>query len=240
MEAGSLSVMSTLGVFAPLKDRIGPVFEARTGLRLMMTFDPTAVLLDAVASGRHADVIVAIDTGVDRLAAEGILLRDSVRNVARTAVGLAKLPGTPPVDISTAERFVQVLRQAKSIVFSQSGASGIFFAKLIEDLGIAREVRAKAVVVPKGFTAEAMVAGQAEFAVQQMSELAAVPGVELIGPFPAPYRVETMFTAAAFAQSALQEQARNFIAHLAGPGAAAALTAAGLEAVWGGEGLPCG
>ena len=240
MEAGSLSVMSTLGVFAPLKDRIGPAFEARTGCRLMTTFDPTTVLLDAVASGRRADVIVAIDTGVRRLAAEGTLLGDSVCNVARTAVGLAKVLSTPPVDISTADRFVQVLRQARSIVFSQSGASGIVFAQLIENLGIAREIRAKAVIVPKGFTAEAMMAGQADFAVQQMSELAAVPGVELIGPFPAPYRAETMFTAAAFAQSGQQKQARAFIAHLAGPGAAAALNAAGLEAVRSGGTLPYG
>lgn len=201
MGTGPLSVLSTLGVFAPLKNSVGPAFEAQAGCRLALAFDPTAVLMDAVAAGRRADVMVAIDTGVRRLVTQGILSGDSMRDVARTAVGLAKAPGTPLVDISTPERFVEVLRRAKSIVFSQAGASGIFFARLIESLGIAQEIRAKAVIVPKGFTAEAMVAGQAEFAVQQMSELAAVPGAELIGPFPAPYRLETTFTAAAFAQS---------------------------------------
>lgn len=235
MGIGPLSILSTLGVFAPLKGSIGPAFEAEAGCRLALAFDPTSVLLDAVAAGRRADVLVAIDTGVGRLVSEGILSGDSVRDVARTVVGLAKRPGTPPVDISTPEQFVEVLRCAKSIVFSQSGASGILFAKLIEDLGIAQEIRAKAVIVHKGFTAEAMVAGQADLAVQQMSELAAVPGVELIGPFPTPYRVETTFTAAAFAQSGRHAQAHAFIAHLAGGGSAAALNGAGLEAVWGGR-----
>jgi len=225
----ALQVLSTLGVFSPLRDLIGPAYEAQTGVRLSITFDPTTVLLAAIASGRRADVVVAIEDGAASLVEDGVLASGSMVRVASTGVGLAKRVGLPPVDISTPELFREALLAAKSIVFSQSGASGIFFAGLIERLGIADDIRAKALIVPKGFTAERLVLGEADFAVQQISELLAVPGVEIVGPFPQPYQVVTTFAAAVFAGSVRVEQAHLFIKALTGPEAAAAFAAAGLE-----------
>jgi molybdate transport system substrate-binding protein len=114
-----------------------------------MIYDPTTVLLNAIGSGRRADSIVAIDTAIDTLVKDKVLLPSSRVGIARTTVGLAKRAGSAPIDTSTPTSFINALRAKKSIVFSQSGASGIFFDSLIEKLGISAEIRGKAIVVPK-------------------------------------------------------------------------------------------
>jgi len=70
------------------------------------------------------------------------------------------------------------------VAYSRIGASGIFFAQLIERMGIASEINARARITPSGFTAERLVSGEADLAVQQISELKLVPGVEIVGPVP--------------------------------------------------------
>ena len=51
-------------------------------------------------------------------------------------------------------------------------------------MGIASEINARARLTPSGFTAERLVTGEAELAVQQISELKQVSGVEIVGPIP--------------------------------------------------------
>ena len=59
----------------------------------------------------------------------------------------------------------------ESVAYSRIGASGILFAQLIERMGIAAEINARATIIPSGFTAERLVSGEADLAVQQISEL---------------------------------------------------------------------
>ncbi len=68
-------------------------------------------------------------------------------------------------------------------------------------------------------------------AVQQMSELTAIAGVDVVGPFPETYRPYTSFAAEIFASSNQPEQARRFIDHLTSDLAAAAFAVAGLESL---------
>ena len=51
------------------------------------------------------------------------------------------------------------------------GAQADYFGKLIETLGIADQINAKAVTIPAGFTAEKVISGEAEMAVQQIHQL---------------------------------------------------------------------
>ncbi len=227
----TLRVMSTLGIMVPLRDSIGPDFEAATGTALDISFDPTAVILSRVQGGHRADVVVAMDTAVDTLIGQGVLLAETRTDVARTAVGLAKLPGSPAIDIATPEAFIQALLDTPRLVISEAGASGIYFRELIERLGIREAIMAKALVIPKGLTAEKLLTGEATLAVQQMSELMAVPGIEMVGPFPDPLGTYAPFVAAVFAGCTQTEAARRFIAHLRGQAAREAFLATGVEPV---------
>ncbi len=115
------------------------------------------------------------------------------------------------------------------MAYSRIGASGIFFAQLIERMGIASAINAKARIVPSGFTAERLVAGEADLAVQQISELKQVAGVEVVGPIPLEMQSPAVFSAGRLAASKRAVQADELLKYLASPKAAPVLRESGLE-----------
>ena len=58
-------------------------------------------------------------------------------------MGFAVKAGAPKPDISSPEALKRTLLNAKSVGYSTQGASGQYFVKVIEQLGIAAEVKAK-------------------------------------------------------------------------------------------------
>ena len=228
-----LELLSTLGLQGALRELI-PAFEAATGIRLNSEFGPTVVQMQRIAAGATADVAILTEAGIDQLIAAGTMLAGSRTDLARSVVGFAVRPGAPKPDISSADAVKETLLAVKSMVYSRAGASGIFFAGLIDRLGIAAEVNAKATIIPSGFTGEKLVSGEAELAVQQISELMEVPGIDIVGPLPASLGSETIFSAGLFAASARQEAARAFVAFLSTQSAAAMIARTGLEPLAGG------
>jgi molybdate transport system substrate-binding protein len=106
---------------------------------------------------------------------------------------------------------------------------------LIRRLGIEAEVNAKAVIVPSGFTAERAASGEAELAVQQISELLVVPGIEVVGALPAEIQTIATFSAGLLAASAQDAAASSLLRFLTSPKAQPILRRAGLEPAGGGE-----
>jgi molybdate transport system substrate-binding protein len=95
-------------------------------------------------------------------------------------------------------------------------------------MGIAAEINVKATIVEQGFTAERLVSGEADLAVQQISELKQVPGVEVVGPIPLEMQSPVMFSAARLAASKRVVQADELLKYLASPEAALVLRESGL------------
>jgi molybdate transport system substrate-binding protein len=145
-------------------------------------------------------------------------------------VGIAVKAGAPKPDISSVAALKATLLATQSIAYSRIGASGVFFAGLIERLGIADAVNAKATIIPTGFTAALAASGAVELAVQQISELMMVPGIDVVAPLPAGAESVTMFSGGILARSSRTELAAAFLAHLRSQHAVAALNAAGLRA----------
>ena len=104
-------------------------------------------------------------------------------------MGLAVRAGAPKPDISTPEAFKRALLAAKSIVYTDpalGSPSGVHFAKVLERLGIAEEMKAKSKLHDgTSFNAELVAKGEIEIAIQQISEILPVRGAELVGPLPA-------------------------------------------------------
>jgi molybdate transport system substrate-binding protein len=77
---------------------------------------------------------------------------------------------------------VQTLLAAKSIVYTDpalGSPSGVHFAQVLERLGIAEEMKAKSKLHNGvGFNAEFVARGEIELAIQQISEIVPVKGVE--------------------------------------------------------------
>jgi molybdate transport system substrate-binding protein len=232
-EAGSarvrvLSTLAVQGAMPALRAR----FEQRTGTALVIDFAPTNAIMAKIEAGEAADIAILTREGIDTLVERGVLAGRSIVDLARSYVGIAVRAGSAKPDVGSVEALKAALLQAKSIAYSRIGASGIFFAGLIERLGIADAVNAKATIVPSGFTAELVARGETELAVQQVSELMVVPGVDVVGPLPMELQSPVTFSAAMFASAQQPERAAGLLRLLSSPEAASAFEAAGLEAVW--------
>lgn len=223
-----LKILSTLAVQGALP-ALAARYEQSAGTSIAIEFAPTNGLLARIAAGEAADVAILTRLAIDDLARDGVLIPGSVADVAVSLVGIAVKAGAAKPDIGSVEALKATLLAAKSIVYSKIGASGVFFAELIRRLGITDEVNVKATVIPSGFTAELAARGEVELAVQQVSELMQVPGIDVVGPLPPGAESVTMFSAGVFAVSDQAEAALEFIAYLRSSRAAQALSAAGLK-----------
>ena len=232
-EAAPLRILSTLAVMGVLQQVI-PAREAATGRRVEVLYEPTAKLLERIRAGAPADLAILTAEAVDALVADGTMRPGSRVDVAVSVIGAAVKAGAPRPDIATPEAFRAALLAAGSIGYSRAGASGIVFAGLIERLGIAAAVNAKATIIPQGFTAELAASGAVELAIQQVSELMAVPGVDIVGPLPEALNVRAVFSGGVMAGAA--GDAADWLGWLAGAATPAVLRAKGLLPVGQGKG----
>ena len=193
-----LAVVSTLAVMGALQEAL-PGYERASGTPVTTVFGPTRELLDRIAGGLVGDVAILTDAATDALVASGALRAGSRVDLARSFVGVAVRAGAPRPSIGTPAAFRQALVDARSIAYSAAGASGLLFAELIERLGVAGIVRAKATVVPAGLTGTLAASGEVELAVQQVSELMAVPGIDIVGRVPEALHGGAVFSGGVFA-----------------------------------------
>ena len=222
-----MKIFSTLAVMGAMRD-LTALFEADTGASVDADFSPTVALLERLRAGEAADLAILTAAGIDDLTREGIVRPGSRTDIALSFVGIAVKAGAPKPDITTVEALIATLLSARSVAYSRIGASGLYFAELLRRLGIADTVNAKALIVPSGFTAERLVTQEADLAVQQISELLVVQGIEVVGPLP-----PAVQTVATFSGGLLTDhpEAADLLRFLSSPKAAAALRAAGLEPV---------
>ncbi len=205
-----------------------PAFEAAGG-RAAIDWAPTAVIMKALEAGETADAVFVLSDAMDRLIAAGQVEPDTRVDAVRSRYGIAVKAGAAHPDIGGVDALKRTLLEARSVAYSRTGASGIYFAGLLPRLGLAEAVNARATIIPQGFTAEKLVSGEADIAVQQISELMVVPGIEVVGPFPEPVQEVTTFSAALLRGATDRAGALRFLAGLTTPEAADAYRASGLE-----------
>jgi molybdate transport system substrate-binding protein len=227
VDAGVVDVLSTLALRGVLVETEAQ-FRARTGLAIEARYKSTNAQLIAIAGGATADVAIITRQAIDRLTAEGKIVPGSGQDVAQSGIGLAVRSGAPKPDISTVDTFKQTIRAAKSIAFSRLGASGVHFAEVIERLGIADEIRRKA-VISDAYMGEIVVRGEAELAVQQISELMPVAGIDIVGPLPGDLQKISLFTAAIFTAAKNPAGGAKLVSFLGAPELAPILERKGLS-----------
>lgn len=220
-----LSTLALKGAVPALAKR----YEAESGARIGADFAPTLALLDRLRSGEGADVVILTREGLHELADEGRVVRATCVDLARSFVGMAVKSGHTHPDIATEAALRATLLAARSVAYSRIGASGILFAHLIERMGISAEINARATVIPSGFTAERLLTGEADLAVQQISELKQVAGIEVIGPIPRELQTPAVFSAGRMAASVKAAQADRLLRFLASSEVAPDLRESGLE-----------
>ena len=221
------------GAFKQVLTALVEQYEKETGNTVALTFQTVGQHLAAICGGSEAfDVVVLTPDAIDSLSKEGKVVADSRADLAKVGVGVVVKAGAPLPDISTVDAFKRALLAAKSVAYidpAAGGSSGIYVGRLLERLGIAAEVNAKAKLIQGGSVADHVADGEAELGVHQISEILPVAGVTLVGPLPAEIQNYTVYSAAVGTAASDGGAARALINFLSGPHALPIIKAKGME-----------
>ena len=196
-----LTVLSTLALKGALQDTVS---------ELRVEYHATQALLKSIAEGASADVVILTVEGIGQLAGRGKLRAASRIDLGRSGVGIAVRKGAPQPRIGSLQELKATLLAADSVAHSRMGASGLYFAALLERLGIADKLK-KRIIVDKGPVAARVASGEAELGAQLLCELAPVAGIDIVGPLPPEVQKYYAFSAAVMPASRNQDAARAFL-----------------------------
>jgi molybdate transport system substrate-binding protein len=206
-------------------------FEQQTGQRLLVESDTAGALLRRVQAGEAFDAIIVTRAGIEQLIQAGKVDAASALPLARIGIGVAAPQGARRPDIGTVAGFRQALLDAPRVAYvdpAAGGSSGIYLSQLFQRMGIGEDMARKAVLVPGGLVAQRLVSGEADLALQQMTELLAVPGVMVLGPIPSELQNFTVYVGAVSVSASDASAAKTFLGLLVR--AAAQATDKGMQA----------
>jgi molybdate transport system substrate-binding protein len=222
----------TSGGFAAAFQALQPEFEKSTGIKLTVTRGASQgsgpdTIGAQLRRGFPADVVILSREGLDDLIAEKRIAAGSDVNLGQTPLGMAVRAGAPKPDISTVEAFKQTMLRAKSVTFPGSTTGIYMVKKLFPQLGIASEMAPK--TTSTGVAAVAK--GDAEIAVQPVSELLHAPGTKFVGTIPKEIQYVSVFSAAMVMGSKEAKASKQLLDFLTSEKARTAIKASGMEPV---------
>ncbi len=211
-------------VLKPLAERL----RNSAGADVAIRYRSSNMIMAHAEKGERGDAVIGTRPAMEELARRGIVEGGSITSLASTGLGLGVRAGRAKPDVSSDDAVRRTLLAARNIAYSSTGASATYFLQMVERLGIAEAVKAKAIVYEGGLVGELVASGEADVCAQMVSEIVAVPGVELAGDLPAQFRNPTVFAGALFVGSQRGDAARAIIAMLARPDARPLFEAAGM------------
>ncbi len=218
------------GGFSAAYQQMLPEFEKTTGITVTTARGASQgngpnTIGAQLRRGVPADVVIMSKEGLNDLIAEGKIVAGTEVDLAQTPLGLAVRAGASKPDISTVEAFKQTLLRAKSITFPASTTGIYMTAKLFPKLGIAGDLAGK--ITNTGVAAVAK--GDAEIAIQPVSELRHAPGADFVGEIPSEIQYISVFSTAMVAGSKEPQSSQRLIAFLRSEIAAKAIRDSGME-----------
>ncbi|MCY4076135.1 MAG: extracellular solute-binding protein [Acidobacteria bacterium] len=233
-EAPAEVAVVTSGGLAAAYDRLAPRFEAETGIRLVTAYGAsTGGAPDSIpvrlARGERFDVLIMSQAGLDALAAQGLVLPATRRDLARSSIGMAVREGAPLPDIGTPEAFAATLLAAESIGYSASVSGTYISTELYPRLGLTEELAPKSRRIVSERVAAVVARGEVEIGFQQVSEILSIAGAAYAGPIPDEYQRVTTFSTGIATDAENPVGARALIDFLSSDAAAPTIAASGLQ-----------
>jgi molybdate transport system substrate-binding protein len=234
--ATKLRILSS-GAMREIVLDLGEAYRRGTGVKLSSEFTRSPLVRDRIRAGEAFDVVITTQSRIEALAKADKIIPSSAAALARSGIGVAVRVGQPKPDIGSVAAFVAALRAAKSIACADPAfgtASGLYLVELFDRLGLTAELQPKtrlvgAVEGSPVVVCAAVAKGEAELGIQQIAEIVAVPGTDLVGPLPPEIQHTTVFAAAVGSTAHNPAVARGFVAFLASEGAKPVLMAHGMD-----------
>jgi molybdate transport system substrate-binding protein len=223
------------GAFKQVLNALAEQYQKASGNTLDLTYRTVGQHLQLIKGGEEQfDVAVLTPEAIDGLIKDGKVVAGSRADLAKTGIGVVVRAGAPLPDIGSVDAFKRTLLAAKSVAYidpAAGGSSGIYVGKLLERLGIAADVNAKAKLIHGGAVADHIAGGEAEIGIHQISEILPVKGVVLVGPLPAEIQNFTVYSAGVgtAAKNGAKNGASALVKFLAGPHAGPIIKAKGME-----------
>ena len=228
-EAAEIRLL-TMAPFQRVLDEVLPAWEKSSGNHVSVVIDTPSKEERRIAAGETYDVLLSNEDSAGRLEKSGAFV--GFKPVATAGMSIAVRTGAPTPDISTTASFKAAMLAARSVATTEPGpfgSSGYVLMDILDRLGITAQLKPKLVIVtPPVTAAEPVVAGQAELAFQQTSELVGTAGVTVVGPVPSDLQHSTVYVAGVAPKAS--EGAKALQALMAGPQARALLEQKGLGA----------
>lgn len=209
---GNIVVWSAGAAQTPLSILIED-YQKTSSNTITVEFAPVGVLVKRLADGGRPDVLIVSQDALANVEKNAWSVPHSAAPIGRVGVGIAIKEGAPAPDISTPDALRQTLLNAKSLTYMDpsKGTSGKHFASVLDQLGIAEQVRAKTTLGDVGFVVEPVARGDIELGIQQITEILPVKGAKLLGPLPDALQKITVYVIALGAQTRDAVAARDFM-----------------------------
>ena len=233
MSKNELRVLSAGAVKSGVA-QVANEFERATGTRVTVEFNTAPELRKRIAAGEAADVIVAPPAAMDEFQKLGNIAAGTRGFVGRSRMGVVVHAGAPAPDVSDTAAFRRTLAAATAVIYNKA-SSGIYSAKLMEKLGLDKELGAKIVVVDTGGVVMKTVEqkGPGAVGLAQISEVMVMIAkgcrVKLAAPLPDEIQNVTSYDAAATASSASPDAARRLARQLTSDAARKVFAATGIS-----------
>jgi molybdate transport system substrate-binding protein len=230
--AAEIRVMSAAAMQSVFKEIAGD-FERASGHRLIIAYGTIGGITQRVLDGETADVVIASAVSMPALVKAGKIEGASQTAICKSGIGVVVPTGTPKPAMASVEDFNQAVLAAKTLVYAdpvRGGAAGVHVAKVLQQLGIAEQLKPTIKVGAGGDITEVTLAhGNGTLGITQISEIVGKPGAEFVGPLPDALQNYTTFVAGTPAGAERSDAVDAFIAFFSSPRAVAVIEAKGMD-----------
>ena len=230
--AADIKVSAAAAVKEPFQE-LSANFSRDSGNKVDVVYGPVGGLVNKIKAGEKPDIVILTAAAMDDLDKAGLRsVAGSRAELGRAVLSVAVKAGAKAPDISTPDAFKAALLGATKVAGTDpagGGTGGIYFAALLQKLGIADDIKKKMALVGDGAAVAAAVAkGDADLGVTFGSELLPNKGVTIVGPLPQAIGLTVAYVAGVASWSKEGDAARAMMGYLAKPAARDHFKGAGL------------
>ena len=222
-----LKVLSGNGPRAAVRE-LCMQFAQATGTAVDVQLDVNPEVVRRGIAGEAFDVAVGNPSTIEQLIAAGKVVAGSLADIGTAGLAVGIRVGAAKPDLSSVEGFRRALVAANAVAFPAHGASGLYFAGLVDRLALTREMQGKLRPMPAEDCVEVVARGEADLVVVVATRMVGVSGIDVIGPIPEALQTKIGFAAGLSASTKQPDTAKSLVAFLTAPAAAATLKANGV------------